>query len=223
MVEAVSGLLEAGRCKLYCVDSFDSAVVVEHVDPARGPGPGAGRYEAWIVDRVVPWIHEDCGGAADIATVGVSLGAYHAVNFALKRADLFPIAIGLSGNYDPASWDGWGERGTATYFNNPMDYLAHTGRRASRVAARAGEPPARVRAGDVGGHERVARQRQAARRAADGEGTAARARPVGPRRAARLAVLARPVRAPPTAVLLRRPGSAAAGGALGRGLRAITR
>ena len=126
MVEAVSGLLEAGRCKLYCVDSFDSASWSNTSIPIEARAQEHGRYEAWIADRVVPWIHEDCGGAQDIATVGVSLGAYHAVNFALKRADLFPIAIGLSGNYDPASWDGWGERGTAAYFNNPMDYLAHT-------------------------------------------------------------------------------------------------
>ncbi len=31
----------------------------------------------------------------------------------------------MSGSYDPAAWDGWGERGEATYFNNPMDYVAH--------------------------------------------------------------------------------------------------
>jgi len=34
---------------------------------------------------------------------------------------------GLSGNYDPAAWDGWGERGDAAYFNNPMDYVGHLG------------------------------------------------------------------------------------------------
>ena len=31
---------------------------------------------------------------------GCSFGAYHAANFALKRADLFPLAIGMSGVYD---------------------------------------------------------------------------------------------------------------------------
>jgi esterase/lipase superfamily enzyme len=53
------------------------------------------------------------------------MGAYHALNFALKRADLFPLAMCFSGNYDPSSWHGWGERGEATYFNNPTDYVAH--------------------------------------------------------------------------------------------------
>ena len=33
--------------------------------------------------------------------------------------------MGFSGNYDPTSWNGWGERGTETYFNNPHDYVGH--------------------------------------------------------------------------------------------------
>jgi len=56
---------------------------------------------------------------------GVSLGAFHAANLALKRADLFPVAVCMSGNYDPSHWHGWGERGEGVYFNNPMDYVEH--------------------------------------------------------------------------------------------------
>jgi esterase/lipase superfamily enzyme len=125
MVGAVTGLLEGGRLKLYCVDSFDSATWSNASIPLEARAREHGRYESWITEEVVPWIHADCGGPQEIATVGVSLGAYHAVNFALKRADLFPLALGLSGNYDPATWDAWGERGDATYFNNPKDYLGH--------------------------------------------------------------------------------------------------
>ncbi|MET0836038.1 MAG: alpha/beta hydrolase-fold protein, partial [Thermoleophilaceae bacterium] len=127
MIGAVAGLLEGGRVKLYCVDSFDSASWSNASLTLEARAREHGRYESWILDEVVPWIHADCGGPQEIATVGVSLGAYHAVNFAFKRADLFPLALGLSGNYDPASWDAWGERGEATYFNNPTDYLAHMG------------------------------------------------------------------------------------------------
>ena len=55
---------------------------------------------------------------------GPSFGAYHAANFALKRADLFPLAICQSGIYD-ISVVGWGERGDAVYFNNPADHVAN--------------------------------------------------------------------------------------------------
>ncbi len=65
------------------------------------------------------------GGGIEIATLGCSLGAFHAANFALKRADLFPLAMCFSGNYDPASWHAWGERGSETYFNNPLDYVGN--------------------------------------------------------------------------------------------------
>lgn len=127
MIGALDELLAGGRAKLYCVDSFDGGSWSNSSIPLEARARQHGRYESWILDDVVPWIHADCGGPQDIATLGVSLGAYHAVNFALKRADLFPLALGLSGNYDPATWGAWGERGEAAYFNNPMDYLAHMG------------------------------------------------------------------------------------------------
>jgi esterase/lipase superfamily enzyme len=125
VIGAVAGLLDAGRVKLYCVDSFDGGSWSDGSLPLEERARRHGRYESWILDQVVPWIRDDAGGAAEIATFGVSLGAYHAVNFALKRADVFGLALGFSGNYDPATWDGWGERGMQVYFNNPMDYLSH--------------------------------------------------------------------------------------------------
>jgi esterase/lipase superfamily enzyme len=125
VVAALAELLEGGRLKLYCVESFDSASWSNQALPLEARAREHGRYESWILEDVVPWIHADCGGPQEIATLGVSLGAYHAVNFALKRADLFPLALGLSGNYDPAGWEAWGERGEAAYFNNPLDYVAH--------------------------------------------------------------------------------------------------
>jgi esterase/lipase superfamily enzyme len=127
VIGALDDLLAGGRLKLYCVESFDAASWSNTTIPLEARAQEHGRYESWILDQVVPWIHADCGGPQEIATAGVSLGAYHAVNFALKRADLFPLALGLSGNYDPAGWNAWGERGGAAYFNNPLDYLAHMG------------------------------------------------------------------------------------------------
>jgi esterase/lipase superfamily enzyme len=124
-VGAVGELLEAGRAKLYCVDSFDSVSWSNSSLPTEERAQAHGRYESWILDQVVPFVQGDCGGAHEIVLTGPSLGAYHAANFALKRADLFPLAICLSGNYDPSSWSSWGDRGEAAYFNNPLDYVGH--------------------------------------------------------------------------------------------------
>jgi esterase/lipase superfamily enzyme len=126
MVHAIAGLIEAGRVKLYCVDSYDEASWSNEGAPIEERAGAHSRYEGWLIEQVVPWIHDDCGGPLDILTHGCSLGAYHAANFALKRADLFPVALCLSGSYDPAAWrHAWGSCGDETYFNSPLDYVAN--------------------------------------------------------------------------------------------------
>jgi esterase/lipase superfamily enzyme len=126
MVDAIAGLLDAGRVKLYCVDSYDSWSWHDHELPLEERARRHGHYEWWILERVVPFVFDDCGGPTEIVVTGPSFGAYHAANFALRRADLFPLAICHSGVYD-VSVVGWGERGDAVYFNNPMDYVNHLG------------------------------------------------------------------------------------------------
>ena len=125
MVDALSGLLDSGRLKLYCVDSYDAESWSNRGIPLEERARRHGRYESWILGEVVPWIYADCGGEQEIVTLGCSQGAFHAANFALKHANLFPLATCFSGNYDSASWNAWGERGSEAYFNNPMDYVGH--------------------------------------------------------------------------------------------------
>ena len=123
MVGALSPLLDAGRAKLYCVDGADEYTWRADDVPLEERARRHGEFERWILEAVAPWIHDDTDGG-EIVVAGASFGAYHAANFALKRADLFPLAICLSGVYD-VSVVGWGERGDATYFSNPVDYVAH--------------------------------------------------------------------------------------------------
>jgi esterase/lipase superfamily enzyme len=123
MVEALGGLLGDGRIKLYFVDSYDAESWQRKDLPLEERARRHGFYEWWILERVVPWIRSDAA-TAEIAVTGVSFGAYHAANFALKRADVFPLAICQSGVYD-VSVVGWGERGDSVYFNNPMNYVSH--------------------------------------------------------------------------------------------------
>jgi esterase/lipase superfamily enzyme len=124
MVDAIAGLIEAGRVKLYCVDTIDGQTWHDGSLPLEERARRHGYYEGWIVDQLVPYIAADSGGEQEIIVTGPSFGAFHAANFALKRADLFPLAICQSGIYD-VSAVGWGERGEAVYFNNPADYVAH--------------------------------------------------------------------------------------------------
>jgi len=126
MIDAVAPLIDAGRVKLYCVDSFDELTWSDRSIPIGERARRHGAYEDWIVNQVVPAIHGDCGGVTDVMVTGPSFGAYHAANFALKRADLFPVALCHSGVYDMSAlhW-AWGERSEELYFNNPMDYVGN--------------------------------------------------------------------------------------------------
>jgi esterase/lipase superfamily enzyme len=124
MIDAIGSLIDAGRVKVYAVDSFDSASWYHEGLALEERARRHGAFEDWILSQVVPWIRDDCGGVGEIAVTGCSFGAYHAANFALKRADLFPLAICQSGVYDVSVVAG-GERGNAVYFNNPMDYVSH--------------------------------------------------------------------------------------------------
>jgi esterase/lipase superfamily enzyme len=151
MVDAVSDLVDQGRIKIYAVDSFDHLSWSNYGLPTEDRAQRHTAYERWVVDHVVPTIAADSPGHNGIVTTGCSMGAYHAVNFALKRADLFPVAIGLSGSYDPTSWRGWGELGSATYFNNPTAYVANADgdqleflRRQVRILLVAGQGPFEV-------------------------------------------------------------------------------
>ena len=123
MVGAVADLIDAGRMKLYCVNSADADSWSNRDVPIEERARRHESYEQWVLHDVVPFIAQDCGGPTEIATLGCSLGAFHAVNIALRHADVFPLAIGLSGNYDPTTWNSWGDPGMATYFNNPMAYV----------------------------------------------------------------------------------------------------
>ena len=204
MVESLAELLDAGRLKLYCVPSYDSESWTRSDLPLEERARRHGHYEWWILTRLVPFVQADSHSAELIAT-GTSFGAYHAANFCLKRADLFPAAICMSGVYD-VSVQGGGERGESVYFNNPDGLRGAHARRPSRVAAGTGLAAARLRPGPVGGHDRCARLDEALRLDPRCEGHSARGRSLGARRAARLAVMAAPDRSSSSPVPVMRDG-----------------
>ena len=126
MLEAVAPLVESGRVSLFCVDSLDGFSWSDTSLPTEERARRGGAYTAWLSEAVLPWVQEQTGGG-EVVAVGPSLGAYHAVHLALSRADVVPVAIGLSGSYDPSTWNPWGETGDATYFANPVAYVANAG------------------------------------------------------------------------------------------------
>ena len=113
MVDAVRDLIDAGRVKLYCVDSWDAGTWHDDWLPREERARRHEAYERWVVDHV---------DGDEVFTAGVSMGAFQAANLTLRRPQRFPLALCFSGIYDLDAV-GWGERGDSFYFNNPADYV----------------------------------------------------------------------------------------------------
>src|SRR6478609_11779363 len=78
MVGAVAPLIDAGRVKLYCVDSFDHASWSDRSIPLEERARRHHAFQAWVTGPVAAYVGSDSPGAGDWIATGCSLGAYHA-------------------------------------------------------------------------------------------------------------------------------------------------
>ena len=124
MITAVQWLVDEGRVTFFCVDAIDAGAPSGQSVSVEEGAQNHALYQGWLEQAVVPAMFEILGGHEDIITLGASVGAYQAMQFAFQRADLAPLAIGLSGNYDVGTWHAWGGQGAGAYFTNPTDYVA---------------------------------------------------------------------------------------------------
>ncbi len=123
LLDAVGRLVDEGRLRLYAVDTYDAASWRNEALGREDRARAHQRFEDFVLADLVPAVHRDCGWLAPIVVTGPSLGAFQAVDLCLRRPDVFPVALGLSGVYD-LDHVGWGERGDTFYFHNPADYVA---------------------------------------------------------------------------------------------------
>lgn len=122
LVESLGGLMEAGRIKVYSVDSIPGRSLLQRRDP---------KQTAWLFNafaaalraEIAPAIRADCNDeSAEIVTAGSSIGAFNAVAALCRHPDLLRNAIGMSGTYDLS--DQLGHDFTDDFFySSPMHYL----------------------------------------------------------------------------------------------------
>ena len=127
IVRALEPLIEAGRIKVYLVDSTCRQSWTNPDVPPREKSRMQVRYDQWLMDELVPLIRSDCGGSDQaIAATGASLGGYHALNVTCKHPDTFDLMIGMSGTYAldrrmAGTWDeDW-------YYNDPLQFVPNLG------------------------------------------------------------------------------------------------
>jgi esterase/lipase superfamily enzyme len=130
IIESLQNQIYNGELQLFCVDSIDqesfyNREVHPEVRIARHL-----QYEDYLLNEVIPLMHLKNGGDY-FETAGCSMGAYHAINLALKHPRLFKKAVCMSGRYDLTLqikdfkdlFDSY--HNDDVYFNMPMQYVAN--------------------------------------------------------------------------------------------------
>ena len=126
MTDSLGPAIDEGRIKVFCVPAYDSSSWSDRNLSQGDRARAHRRFEDWIIWQVVPFIRDNCGGRDDIVTAGPSMGAFHAVLFALRHAHVFSRAVAFSGAYEPWNWHAWGDSDQDTYLTDPMQFLPRT-------------------------------------------------------------------------------------------------
>jgi esterase/lipase superfamily enzyme len=123
MIGAISHYIEAGKIKVFSVDSIDSK---SWANFSAHPADRAWRhedYDRYITQEVAPFIRQHCGNSPQkFITAGCSMGGYHAANFFFRHPDIFDGMISLSGLFQLKIFIG-DYIDENVYFNTPLFYL----------------------------------------------------------------------------------------------------
>jgi len=123
LIGALSGLIDAGRIKVYSIDSVAGSHWVSRRHSPEYASRVQNLFDAYVREEVTPLIRHDCGSPdISIVTAGASIGAFNAVATLCRHPDAFVQAIGMSGTYDLSHYlDGrWNDD---FYFSSPLHYL----------------------------------------------------------------------------------------------------
>lgn len=121
MIEALRHPLEQGWLQLFCVDSRDELSWYNFEDPQPIQIAWHLAYEQYLLEEFLPWLRQQNSNPFLILT-GVSFGAFHAVNFALRYPHTTRRVVACSGDYDTLKYvEGYLDEEVVA--NSPLTYL----------------------------------------------------------------------------------------------------
>ncbi len=130
IIDALKPKIENGELQLFCVDSIDGeSFYNSDVFPSVRIDRHL-QYEQYLLKEVIPLIQQK-NSSNYIQTSGCSMGAYHAINLAMRYPWIFKKTVGISGRYDLTGSPGnfkdllSGFHNDKVYFNMPTQYLAN--------------------------------------------------------------------------------------------------
>ena len=122
MIDNIADFIENGDVQVFVVDTIDRESWSAAGQDVHERGVRQEAYYHFLVDELVPWIHEQNGSTHPLTVTGCSLGGTHAAILALRRPDLFEGLIALSGVYDAGYFTG-GYIDGIWYDNSPVHFI----------------------------------------------------------------------------------------------------
>lgn len=124
MLQTIENQINMGQIYCIAVDSVDPETWDNKEKTATEIALRHDDYHRYIVEEVVPFIHNISPDKPRIITSGASMGASHAVLFFLKRPDIFGGTIALSGVYNFRFFiNNYTGNDLGVYYNSPLDFF----------------------------------------------------------------------------------------------------
>jgi esterase/lipase superfamily enzyme len=99
LVNALRHSVDGGHIRLFCVDGVDSESLYCRSAPPQMRVGRHRQYERYILQEVIPFMLSE-NGVPSLIAHGCSIGAYHAMNLALRYPSHFCKVVALSGRFD---------------------------------------------------------------------------------------------------------------------------
>jgi esterase/lipase superfamily enzyme len=129
VVGGVREKINKGELMLFCVDSIDAeSFYNKDVEPTDRINRHL-QYEEYILNEVIPFMQGHMG-VTETQVAGCSMGAFHAMNIALRHPHVFSKVVSMSGRYDLTMqlenyddlFDGF--RNQQIFLNTPLHFMA---------------------------------------------------------------------------------------------------
>ena len=123
MVRVLEPLLNAGRIKLYSIDSVAGRAWISGQHSPEFCSKLQNRFDAFVYHEVTPAIRNDCrSDNLEIIAAGASIGAFNSVATVCRHPDAYRLAIAMSGTYDLSKYLN-SSFNQEFYFSSPLHYL----------------------------------------------------------------------------------------------------
>jgi len=128
VIKSMQEKIEAGYLQIFCLDSIDTETFYNKKDHPDHRICRHNLFESYVLNEVFPFMGK-LNSNPNIIAAGCSLGAFHAVNIAMRHPTKFCKVVGMSGRYDltfsKAYYDDLmsGFYNDNVYYNMPTQYL----------------------------------------------------------------------------------------------------